>query len=262
MNRKILDCIKKDEVYAIIPARAGSKGVKNKNIKCLAGYPLIAYSIAAAKLCPEISRIIVTTDSERYAAIANFYGAETPFLRPAEISGDRATDLEFMMHAIDWFYENEGSNPEYYVHLRPTSPNRDVELITEAIKRIKAVPEATCLRSSHLASDKPYKWFNMTEEGYYKCLWDDMKIDQANNPRQSFPEVYIPDGHVDVLRTAFIAENELMHGDRALGFVVPDSVDIDFASDFDKISGQLSNGVSPILEYLKNNFRTLEEINV
>ena len=94
------------EVYAIVPARSGSKGVKNKNLRCLKGYPLIAYSIAAAKLTEGISRVIVSTDSPYYAEVAKYYGGEAPFLRPAEIAGDKSTDLEFMEHAIDWIYRN------------------------------------------------------------------------------------------------------------------------------------------------------------
>ena len=124
MNNEFLANIKKDEVYAIIPARSGSKGVKDKNIRCLDGYPLLAFSIAAARKCPEVSRVIVSTDSEHYASIARYYGAEAPFLRPEAISGDKSTDIEFMEHAIGWLSENEGTLPEYFLHLRPTYRKR------------------------------------------------------------------------------------------------------------------------------------------
>ena len=85
MNSEILNHINKGQVCAIIPARSGSKGVKNKNIRLLNGFPMIAYTIAAAKLSQNIDRVIVSTDSEEYAEIARKYGAETPFLRPAEV---------------------------------------------------------------------------------------------------------------------------------------------------------------------------------
>ena len=87
--------INKKEVYAIIPARSGSKGVPNKNIMVLGGYPLIAYSIVVAKKCSTIDRVIVSTDSEEYARIALKYGAEVPFIRPSDISNDSATDHQF-----------------------------------------------------------------------------------------------------------------------------------------------------------------------
>jgi len=123
----------KQEVYAIIPARSGSKGVPNKNIMDLAGYPLIAYSIASAKKCPAINRVIVTTDSEEYAEIALKYGAEVPFIRPSDISGDAATDTQFFQHAVNYFRKEEGSVPEYFAHLRPTTPIRYPSIIDKAI---------------------------------------------------------------------------------------------------------------------------------
>ena len=113
MDQRILDAIKKDEVVAIIPARSGSKGVKDKNIRCLEGYPMIAYSIAAAKMSKSIDRVIVSTDSPKYVKLAQYYGAEAPFLRPAELALDQSTDIEFVSHVIKWFYINEQSVPEY-----------------------------------------------------------------------------------------------------------------------------------------------------
>ena len=90
----------KENVLAIIPARSGSKGVPGKNIALLGGHPLIAFSIAAAKLAG-IERVIVSTDSEEYASVAMRYKAEIPFMRPAEISSDQSTDFEFMRYAMD-----------------------------------------------------------------------------------------------------------------------------------------------------------------
>ena len=114
----------KENVLAIIPARSGSKGVPGKNIAILGGHPLIAFSIVAAKLAG-IERVLVSTDSEEYARMAKQYGAETPFLRPAEISSDQSTDFEFMRHAMDWMVDKENLAPEYWLHLRPTTPFRD-----------------------------------------------------------------------------------------------------------------------------------------
>ena len=112
-------------IIAIIPARSGSKSVKDKNIALLSGYPLIAYSIVAAKKSELIDRIIISTDSEEYQKIALQYGAEVPFLRPTEYSTDTSTDRDFLIHAMNWLEENERQAPEYWVHLRPTTPLRD-----------------------------------------------------------------------------------------------------------------------------------------
>lgn len=260
MNTGILEKINKGEVAAIIPARSGSKGVKNKNIKCLQGYPMIAFAIAACKMCDGIGRILVTTDSEEYAKIANYYGAETPFLRPAEISGDNSTDIEFMEHAIDWLADNEGSVPEYFVHMRPTYPLREVKVMEEAVRRMKADASATSLRSAHLASNTPYKWFNLREDGYYKSIRDDLTLDEANNPRQAFEDVYIPDGYVDVLRTEFIVKSDLLHGDRMIGYVVPGGVDIDALKDLEYLEYYITKNSSEVLDYLRANYKILDEM--
>lgn len=262
MEKLILDKMENDLVYAIIPARSGSKGVKNKNIRCLEGYPMLAYAIMAAKLCNGVDRVIVSTDSEDYAKIARYYGAETPFLRPAEISGDKSTDIEFMEHAINWLYENEGKVPEYFMHIRPTYPVRDVKIMEDALKRMVSDKSATSLRSAYLASNTPYKWFNLREDGYYKSIRDDITLDEANNPRQAFPDVYIPDGYVDMLSTKFIVENDLMHGDRMIGFVVPTGVDVDALKDVEYLEFYIRENGSQILDELRKNYKTLDEMEM
>ena len=111
-------------VLAIIPARSGSKSVKDKNIRLMDGKPMIAYSIEHAQKANCIDRIIVSTDSEEYAAIARKYGAETPFLRPAEYATDTALDYDVFLHALNYLEEVEGYIPELVVQLRPTYPIR------------------------------------------------------------------------------------------------------------------------------------------
>lgn len=249
MNADILDHIKKGRVFAIIPARSGSKGVKDKNIRLLNGHPMIAYTIAAAKLTENIDRVIVSTDSEKYAEIARKYGAETPFLRPSEISGDQATDLEFMQHAINWFYENEGSVPEYWVHLRPTNPLRDCKIIEDAIQRFCGDESADSLRSAHLADVSPFKWF-LLDQGYYKTF-NGISLDDANKPRQAFPDVYIPDGYVDLLRSAYIVKNDQLHGKRMIGFRSPECVDVDHMSDIEELEKLVLQYQGNILDYIK-----------
>lgn len=250
MNSEILNHINKGQVCAIIPARSGSKGVKNKNIRLLNGFPMIAYTIAAAKLSQNIDRVIVSTDSEEYSEIARKYGAETPFLRPAEISGDTATDIEFMEHAISWLYENEGSVPEYWVHLRPTNPLRDCSVIEKAVAEFLADDTADSLRSAHLADVSPFKWFLRTEDGYYKTFTG-ISLDEANKPRQAFPDVFIPDGYVDMLRTSYIVKNDLMHGKRMIAFRSPDSVDVDNVRDFIELERIVEKYQGDVLNYLR-----------
>ena len=262
MNEKYLELIKKDSVYAIIPARSGSKGVKDKNIRCVKGYPLIAFAAAASKLSGEVSRVLISTDSPYYARIGEYYGAEAPFLRPEEISRDNSTDIEFMQHAIKWLADNEGVLPEYFMHMRPTYPLRNPEIVKNAAIRMKSDDTATSLRSAYLASNTPYKWFNMGDDGYFKSIKPGLTLDEANNPRQAFPDVYIPDGYVDMLRTEFIIKNDLLHGDRMIGYVVPDGIDVDAKQDMTMLEYFVTDHENNVLDYLMDNYKPLSEAGI
>lgn len=250
----MLNNINKD-VVAIIPARSGSKGIKNKNIKSVAGFPLMAYSVIAAKLSKEISRVIISTNSIEYAEIAKIYGAEAPFLRPENISGDKSTDLDFMNHAIEWLYNNEGSIPAYFVHLRPTCPLRDYKVIDDAIKLIKKHPEATCLLSATKAREilTPYKWLKKENDIYYKSIFF-ADNDEANLPRQSYPDTYIPSTYVDILSSKSIIENGKLRGNKILAYETPYTIDIDEISDFNKVLKYITNNEFDLYKYLKDKF--------
>lgn len=245
----MIDSIKKGTAWAIIPARSGSKGIKDKNIRDLNGHPIISYSIAAAKVSSRISRVIVSTDSREYMEIARKYGAEVPFIRPDEISGDSSTDLEFMEHAINWIFENERKLPEFWVHLRCTTPLRDPKIVDEAIERIMEDNLADSLRSAHKEDVHPYKWFIDEGAGYYSTLMGNT-LDEANNPRQKFPDVYVPDGYVDVLRTSHIVKNNTLYGNKMIAFHSPKVIDLDSLADLEAVEIQCKEYRSPISEFL------------
>jgi N-acylneuraminate cytidylyltransferase len=221
------------DAIAVIPARSGSKGVIDKNIKLLAGHPLIAYSIAAAKLTKEVDRIIMSTNSRRYAEIACEYGAEVPFLRPDEISGDTSTDYDFVKHLLDWMLFNEGKIPDYVIHLRPTTPLREAKYIDLAIELIKHSNQATALRSVHEMSESAYKAFEI-EGNFLKSVGSNsFALDTFNNPRQRFNKTYQANGYVDVIKTKYVIENKKLHGDHVIALVTPYVVEIDTLDDFD-----------------------------
>lgn len=225
---------KRDNV-AIIPARSGSKGVPNKNIRLLAGKPLLTYSIAAAINSTLISRVIVSTDSEEYAKIAKGFGAEAPFLRPPEISGDSATDVQFFMHLIDWFRKVEGYVPTQFVHLRPTTPLRDPKVIDEAL-RLFTGSHYSSLRSVHKMSESSYKTFEIAE-GKLKLLSDSgFNIEKANSPRQSFQNTYEANGYVDIVRSELVQKEGMVHGDCVKAFITDVAYEIDELSDLDYIN--------------------------
>jgi N-acylneuraminate cytidylyltransferase len=234
------------DIIAIIPARAGSKSLVDKNIKYLSGHPLIAYSIAAAKLSKKIDRVIVSTDSQKYTEIAKQYGAEVPFIRPDKISIDTAIDRDFLIHAMNWFKENESSVPEYWVHLRPTTPLRSIEIIDNAINEIMQDNNATSLRSGHKAPESPLKWF-VKSNYYFRGLVDG---EDYNLPKEAFEQVYIPDGFVDVVKSSFVMNNKEIHGDRIIGFESPVCTEVDSVEEFEYIQYQLDKNGSELLNYL------------
>src|SRR5512133_3705377 len=149
------------ELLAVIPARGGSKGIPRKNIRNFAGYPLIAWSIAAAKKSELVTRVIVSTDDEEIAAVAREWGAETPFLRPAEFAQDKTTDLPVFEHALKWLAENEKYCPDVVVQLRPTSPIRPKGLVDAAVRVLLEHADADSVRGVVPAGQNPHKMWRL-----------------------------------------------------------------------------------------------------
>ena len=223
---------------ALIPARSGSKGLPRKNIKNLGGHPVICWSIAACLKTKNIDRVIVSTDAPVYAEIARDAGAETPFLRPESISQDHSTDKEFIVHTIN-FLASKNEVPEYIVHIRPTTPFRDPNIIDQAIAEFKASSDATSLRSVHEMSESSYKTFEMSENNFLKPLAIGKNLDDSNNPRQVFPKTYFANGYVDVLSTSFVTQHDLIHGDQIMPFITPSTFEIDNEEDFNLLEQKL-----------------------
>ncbi len=220
-------------IITVIPARSGSKGVPDKNIKELDGKPLIAYSISAAIKSKLINRVIVSTDSEKYASISKDYGAEVPFIRPNEYSGDDSTDYDFVKHLLDWFANNEGDTPDYIIHLRPTTPLRDPSILDNAIEKFINNGEATSLRSAHEMSETAYKQFELEGEYFKTICTGSFNLDDANNSRQSFPKTYSPNGYIDILKTSHILENNLLHGNQVMSYLTDFTIEVDTLDDFE-----------------------------
>lgn len=202
----------------------------------------------------EIERCIVSTDSGEIAGIARYYGAAVPFLRPAQYARDESPDSDWVRHLINWLEENEGRSPEYLVHLRPTTPFREPAVIDSAIAELKNRPEATSLRSGHPAPESPFKWCLRDKEGYFRGILPEYSNEYVNKPRQLFPEVYVPDGYVDVLKTSFIRESGILHGERMMGFISPVCHEVDTIEDFEFLQFELERKGSPLYNYLKINF--------
>jgi len=225
------------EILALIPARGGSKGIPRKNIRDFAGYPLIAWSIAAGLQSELVTRVIASTNDQEIAAVAREYGAETPFMRPSVFAEDDTTDLPVFEHALAWLKENEGYVPEVVVQLRPTSPIRPRGLIDDAIRILLEHDDADCVRGIVSAGQNPHKMWRLPDgdNAPMKNLLDVEGIAEPYNaPRQSLPSVYWQTGHIDAIRTSSILEKKSLTGDAIYPLVIDSryTVDIDNLQDW------------------------------
>jgi CMP-N-acetylneuraminic acid synthetase len=215
------------EVLALIPARGGSKSIPRKNLAMMAGHPLLAWSIAAARESARVTRIVVSTDDEEVRETALRYGALVPFLRPADLAQDDTPDLPVFQHALTWFAREWGYRPEVVVQLRPTSPLRPCGLVDEAIALLEAHPEADSVRSVTAPTQNPYKMWRI-EGPYLRPLVDEGIVEAYNMPRQRLPQTYWQTGHLDVVRRA-----TLLKGSMSGGRILPYVVEPRFALDID-----------------------------
>lgn len=246
------------EVLALIPARGGSKSIPRKNIRLFAGHPLIAYSIAAGLAAKTIARVIVSTDDEEIAMVSRRYGAETPFLRPAEISQDQTPDLPVFQHALRWLAEHEGYKPEIVVQLRPTSPFRRVAHIDHAVQKLAENPGADAIRTVCMPFQNPFKMWKIDPDGLMHPLLapqsEELFRDVGsaatpteepyNMPRQSLPDVYWQTGYVDAAWARTILVKNSMTGEKILPLVIDPSewIDIDSPDDWRRAERLLESG--------------------
>ena len=256
--------MKKCNVVAVIQARGGSKGVPRKNIRKLGGFPLIAYSVVACKLAKSIERTIVSTDDAEIAAIAKSFGADVPFIRPAEYARDDSTDKQVFDHALGWFEKNEGYIPEYFVQIRPTTPLRESSLLDQSIAAIKAKPEATSLVSVHEIEESPGKMFGMLDAYLHGLCPMDPRPEYFALPRQAFPPVYFGNGYVDIIKSNTLKQYKSCYGPRMLAFLAPNTGEVDAEDDFKKLNYYLDKGKHTVYDYLVHNFSNLkkEEVSI
>ena len=219
------------EVCAIIPARSGSKSVPHKNIRQMAGKPMLAYSIEHALQSEKINRVIVSTDSEQYAQIARSYGAEVPLLRPEEYATDTALDYDVFLHALTWLREKEGYEPDLVVQLRPTYPIRMISDLDAMIDRLWEQKEADAIRSIAPAKEIPYKMWTLGEEGVIHPFVTSIK-ECYNMPRQQLPKVYYQNACIDIFRPRCLFQYHSMTGHNILGYVMKKNYDIDTEEEF------------------------------
>jgi N-acylneuraminate cytidylyltransferase/CMP-N,N'-diacetyllegionaminic acid synthase len=219
----------KNKIIAIIPARGGSKGLPRKNIKPLAGRPLIYYTIYEALKSNYLDRIIVSTEDEEIAKISKDCGAELPFMRPKELAMDNTPTLPVLQHAIHYLEEKENYYPDIIVLLEPTSPLRNNKDIDSAIKKFIESRYNTVVTVCKV--DYPPHWVYKLEGGKLKPF---IKNGKKITRRQDAPDLYRLNGAIYVIkRDLIMIENKILC-DNMDGVIMPleKSIDIDSELDF------------------------------
>ena len=219
------------EVLAVIPARGGSRSIPRKNIRPFAGHPLLAYSISAGLQSKRVTRVIASTDDGEIAEVARSYGAEVPFLRPAELAQDHTTDLPVFQHVLDWLRREEKYVPEIVVQLRPTSPIRPLDCVDRAVEILLEHAEADSVRGVVPSGQNPYKMWVIQGSASMTPLISDGPPEAYNRPRQELPPTYWQTGHIEAIRTGTITDQASMSG----GVILPLVLDARYAIDIDTL---------------------------
>ena len=222
-------------IVALIPARSGSKGILNKNIKLYKGIPLLAHSIKIALKSIYINEVYVSSDSEEYNKIAVQYGAKVTPLRSMEISNDLSPDIDTFKYFINMYKNNGLDIPDIIIHLRPTYPNRTIELLNNTIEYfLKKYDEYDSLRTIVLIKKTPYKMYYIKNNCLIPFIKEhELFIEPYNQARQNFPDTYLHNGCIDIIKTDIIKYN-LLSGTKILPYIMDDNEldDIDDILDF------------------------------
>jgi N-acylneuraminate cytidylyltransferase len=224
---------KQNTIVALIPARSGSKRVPDKNIRPLAGHPLIAYSIAAALQSKIFKTVIVSTDSERYMDIAGHYGAGVPFLRPVEIAGDTSPDIEWVAYTLERL-RKDGREFDCFSILRPTSPFRLPETILRAWKEFLAQEGVDSLRAVEKCRQHPGKMWVVRRSRMMPLL----PMGPAEQPWHSsqygsLPEIYVQNASLEIARTRVVFKEKTIAGNVLMPFFTKNYEGFDVNSEYD-----------------------------
>lgn len=242
------------KILCLILARGGSQRIPYKNIKLLGGKPLIAYTIECAKKSKYINRIIVSTDSDSISLVAQDYGAEAPFRRPANISKSDSSEFDAFMHALEWLKKNDDYIPDIIVKLFPTSPFRKTSTVDKAIKLLLENPKADSLRSVRLCSEHPYKMWRVDGKSNRLKSFIPLK----SKPAQAYtfayhllPQVYIQNASIDVLKTSVVYKKRSIIGTEIIPLVMDEfeSFDLNTPLDFKVAEAIMLENMKPDLSH-------------
>jgi CMP-N,N'-diacetyllegionaminic acid synthase len=211
-------------VLGVVTARAGSKGIPGKNTRLLAGQPLIAYTIDAAREAGVFDRLILSTDDPRAAVIAREHACEVPFMRPAALAADDTPHLPVMQHALTWLRDHDSYSPEWVMILLPTSPLRQASHIREAVDLAIASDADSVVSVSELpAHFNPMRAVTVDRDGWTRLFVGDAPVKRRPGRRQDMPKAWVLDGAIYLFRTAALFDpvEPSMYGDKVTAYRMP-----------------------------------------
>jgi len=231
-----------NQVWAFIPARSGSKSIKNKNIVILKRKPLLAYSLLTAKKCKNIDKIIFSSDSIKYFNIAKKYANIFFHKRKKNISLDKSNDFQIFNDFVNNF---NGTLPRFFIHLRPTTPFRNSKIIDKIIDQfIKKEKKYSSLRSVDTRNITVNKSVIIKNGMLFSPFFKSFNLDKINFPRQKYSNSYLPNGYIDIIKTKSILKG-FLHGNRVMPYI-----NRQFVCDIDSL---LDLKIASSLSHVKNN---------
>ncbi len=217
-------------VLAVIPARGGSKGVPRKNIRPLAGKPLIAHTLLAAQAAERVDRLLVSTDDEEIAAVARAWGGDAPFLRPAALSGDRAAQIDVVVHALQQAEALDGLRYTHVILLQPTAPLRTAADIDASLSLLLESGCDSVVSYTPVESAHPFYMVTL-EDGRPRPL---LEMPPGLTARQQYPPVYRRNGAIYATRREVLLGGSFYGQDQRAYIMPPErSVNIDSLFDFE-----------------------------
>jgi CMP-N,N'-diacetyllegionaminic acid synthase len=228
-------------VVGLIPARAGSERVRDKNVRPLRGHPLLAYAIAAARGAGIFDRIVCSTDSGKIAEVAQRYGAETPFLRPKELATATSPDIEWVKHALDQLDEHY----DLFAIVRATNPFRGPDVLRRGLEQLLATPEADSIRAVELVKQHPGKMW-VLEGKAMRPLLDQTHLEVAwhAGQYQALPEIYVQNSALEIAWTRVVSQTGSREGRVVAPFLTDgyEGFNIDDEEDWDRARRLLDAG--------------------
>ena len=229
-----------NKIWALVPARSGSKSIKNKNLQKINNCSLVARAVLVAKKCKHIERVFLSTDSLKIKKEGIKYNAEVPFLRSKKNARDRSSDYDVVKEFLFRISKIEQIIPEYILYLRPTTPIRSTKILEKAIQKIKKLNNYDSLTSVHKMVEPVHKKFFIKNKKL-KSIFSKMSLDKSNEPRQNFPNSYTANGYLDIIKSENVLKHKKYLYKKCFPFLVPETVDIDTKFDLTLVKFLIRN---------------------